>query len=384
MSLLSIAIDPPDLSGVVNAIENLRDAGALTTTNGDLMKTLDPTIDDPSGQITHIGHLYAKLPLHYRVSRMLFLAHIFGFLEEGLIMAASMSVRSPFMRSFKPSLESYKEKIEYTNGSSSDSLASLFLIYEWKYERERNQWDIRDERKWASKKQVHLKTLQEIDMLVQQLAKRLQEAGLKISDALVQGTGDEPINLDQADFPESDNKRWYSNMSNNRYYKNSSLSGGSAQQKREPLRKRLSRDDILMLQCILFGAFYPNYLQSYYDDPNNFFFAVNNAESLEYDPARTVEVRQFVSPFPPSPIVPFSHSPLSFSSLPFPLFCPIPLLASHSIKSPPPFITTVRMNSIPSSTSFSPALFHTCATSLLYKHRLMIFLLHPNLSVPSC
>lgn len=36
LSLLSMAIQPPELSGITNAIENLRDAGGLTSPPGSL------------------------------------------------------------------------------------------------------------------------------------------------------------------------------------------------------------------------------------------------------------------------------------------------------------------------------------------------------------
>ena len=40
LSLLSMAIQPPELTGITNAIDNLRDAGALTSPSSDLSQVL--------------------------------------------------------------------------------------------------------------------------------------------------------------------------------------------------------------------------------------------------------------------------------------------------------------------------------------------------------
>mgnify|MGYP005994197951 CR=1 FL=1 len=279
--MLSLALDPPDLSGVVNAIDNLRDAGALTLTSGDIMKVLDDCDEDPSGEITHLGRLYARLPLNFRVSRMLFLAHIFGYLEEGLIMAACMSVRSPFRIRLNPSLDSFIQRLEFADGTNSDSLSSMFLYREWKYEKDLNHWNYRQRRTWESKHYVNGKTLCEIEDLVRQLAKRLNEHGIKVPEGILAEIDVDEEQEDQAVELDRGRSRYRSDD----YDRSPSRS-------LSPVQTPVKRDDRLMLKAILFGSFYPNYLQTSFVDERSWSYACNNFEKLPYDPTRTVEINQ--------------------------------------------------------------------------------------------
>lgn len=288
VSLLSLALDPPDLSGVVNAIDNLRDAGALTVTSGDLMKVLDDSEQDPSGDITHLGRLYARLPLHFRVSRMLFLTHIYGFLEEGLIMAACMSIGSPFELPMRPTLDGFTEKLEYSENTSSDSLASLFVYKEWKYEKEsRKPWNFRQRRQWERKRHVVGKYLCEIEELVQQLAQRLKDYGIDVPSTLIDENSDDESTQIEDCAVELDRGR-----SRFRDEDDEDIDNYDRTYERGLSPSKMKSNERIMLTALLFGSFYPNYIQTEFSDENAWIAACNNAEKLEYDPKNTIEVTQ--------------------------------------------------------------------------------------------
>lgn len=283
ISLLSNALEPPDLSGIINAIDNLRDAGALTTEEGDLSDILNSSKIDCSGKLTYIGKLFVSLPLHFRVCKMVFLCYIFGYLEEGLIMAASMSLQSAFVRGFRPSLDAFKAKLDFANDTSSDSLASLFLYREWRYERAVNQWSHRDEMTWCRRRFVVLKVLREIHDLVVQLAKRLESHRIRVEDSLLISTEEDQEIFDEESTPAP--ASWFKEIPKS--VSTSNKSGGKS-----VLQKKLGKDDINLLSMILFGAFYPNYLFTQHDDPDGWSYAVNNSDIMDYEPKRTIELRK--------------------------------------------------------------------------------------------
>lgn len=50
------------------------------------MKTLAGKWSQSDGDITYLGRIMAKLPLDVRASKLIVLGHIFGCLEEALVM----------------------------------------------------------------------------------------------------------------------------------------------------------------------------------------------------------------------------------------------------------------------------------------------------------
>ena len=272
------------------------------------MKVLDfeDNIEDPSGEITHLGRIYAKLPLNFRVSRMLILSHIYGFTEEGLIMAACMSVRSPFEYSTRPSLDSFSQKLEYADSTSSDTLSSLFLYREWKYEKETNQWNFKQQRRWENEHFVNRKTLEEIEDLISQLVKRLKENGFSITKSVIIDNEDEGDDGEEEEGNEEedddDNNKVEGgieeriddiNERGRSRYNDYTDKGRGNSRSLSPIQKSIKKDDRLMLISILFGSFYPNYIQTEFKDERAWSFACNHYDTLDYDPTRTIEVLQY-------------------------------------------------------------------------------------------
>jgi HrpA-like RNA helicase len=225
--LLSCAMQPPNISRIDDAIRELQDSGALTR----------GTKKNPTGYLTLIGEIYARLPLDFRVSRFLLLCYIFGYTQEGLIMAAAMSLRSVFSRPFQKELEAYMSQIHWAKQSESDTLASLFVYEKWI--ELRAQFDERSEAKWGNENFVQIKRLKELKKLIKELKRRLKSIGLPVPEFIIP--------------------------------------------------KKRKKSELMMLKMLLFGAFFLNYLISQPDSPSEL-EACRRRKDLRFNPQRTVFV----------------------------------------------------------------------------------------------
>lgn len=206
--------------------------------------------EDNSGEITFLGRCYAHMPLHYRVSRMIILAHAFGCTDEALIMAAAMSLRSMFLSSFHHNIDVFNIKQQWSQTHFSDSLLSLQVFQEWKSRVERRAFpSYRSEMEWCKRQMIFHKTLLEIDKLTTELRKRLESC-----------------------FKHSLPMRSYTTI--------------------DPT---LSEEKSLLLRCVLFGAFYPNYIAGTIEDINAYYSAIHEPKRYFTDPLCSVFVNQFVS-----------------------------------------------------------------------------------------
>uniref|UniRef100_A0A3Q2T1N6 RNA helicase n=1 Tax=Fundulus heteroclitus TaxID=8078 RepID=A0A3Q2T1N6_FUNHE len=87
-SLLSTALSPPNLSDIVRTVIQLIEMGALSAkTDGD-----GQTED---GDLTFLGRVLAHLPVNLNLGKLIVLGHVFGCLDECLIIA-SLSLKSFF------------------------------------------------------------------------------------------------------------------------------------------------------------------------------------------------------------------------------------------------------------------------------------------------
>ncbi|KAF4521821.1 hypothetical protein B566_EDAN012478 [Ephemera danica] len=171
-ALLALALDPPELKNIESTILQLKEAGGLLmTAKGEYCS------DD--GDITYLGTIMAELPLDIHVSKMVALGHIFGVLEDCIIMGASMSVKNMFARPYKKDLEAYMSKLAWSSCSSSDPIAFLKAYTTWKKKHEGG--DFRQEgseAKWVRRYFLESRCLREIKDLVEDLQKRLMRLGI--------------------------------------------------------------------------------------------------------------------------------------------------------------------------------------------------------------
>ncbi|CAG9134009.1 unnamed protein product [Plutella xylostella] len=139
-------------------------------------------IERGGGDITYLGRVMARLPLDVRVSKLIMLGHIFGCLEDTVIMAAAMSVKNIFSSPFRERLDAYNSKLTWADGSTSDCIAFLNVYKVWTHLRKQQHFKHRngsDERSWARSFYVQVRALRELDDLVRELKLRLSREGIE-------------------------------------------------------------------------------------------------------------------------------------------------------------------------------------------------------------
>uniref|UniRef100_A0A7N6AQP9 ATP-dependent RNA helicase TDRD9 n=1 Tax=Anabas testudineus TaxID=64144 RepID=A0A7N6AQP9_ANATE len=89
-SLLSTALSPPNLSDIVRTVLQLKEIGALSAKSDDRGQ-------DEDGKLTFLGRVLAHLPVDLYLGKMIVLGHVFGCLDECLIIAVGKMLlpRSP-------------------------------------------------------------------------------------------------------------------------------------------------------------------------------------------------------------------------------------------------------------------------------------------------
>lgn len=171
-ALLALSLDPPNLSNLRNTILLLKEVGALLDK--------DQNIQEFDGEMTPLGHVMAQLPLDVHVSKLIILGQLFGVLQDAIIIAASMSVKDIFNIDFKDLDLTYNEKLYWASSSESDSIACLNAFKVWRNDKaNRRITNAREEREWARRKSLRVKSLREIDAFVTELTMKLRNFGIE-------------------------------------------------------------------------------------------------------------------------------------------------------------------------------------------------------------
>lgn len=116
-TVLARAMDSPPAESVEFAVEFLTDMGALT---------------EEDERLTNLGHALAELPTHPLLGKMLFTAACFGVLDTVATIAASLSVKSVFVRPQPNEKNAARENLlSFDDGGLSDHLSSVALLKNW-------------------------------------------------------------------------------------------------------------------------------------------------------------------------------------------------------------------------------------------------------------
>jgi ATP-dependent RNA helicase TDRD9 len=122
---LAIMMDCPKLTDIFGAVQKLKLIGALlTTAKGEERE------DD--GDLTVLGEVISKLPLDVQLGKLIVLGHIFGVLDDAIIIAAGLNGKSIFNTYYKEKLKSYGSKLHWSDGSQSDFGAILNAYKSWR------------------------------------------------------------------------------------------------------------------------------------------------------------------------------------------------------------------------------------------------------------
>ncbi|NWH16644.1 TDRD9 helicase, partial [Grus americana] len=115
-ALLATALSPPSVGDIERTILQLKELGALTTC---VQREENPY----DGELTFLGRILAQLPVDLHLGKLIVLGHVFGCLEECLIIAAALSLRNFFAVPFKQHVDGYRNKLFFAGNSKSDCIA---------------------------------------------------------------------------------------------------------------------------------------------------------------------------------------------------------------------------------------------------------------------
>ncbi|KAH9490788.1 ATP-dependent RNA helicase tdrd9 [Bulinus truncatus] len=233
-AILALALSPPNLSDIERTILNLKEVGALSAAIGESSNPHD-------GDLTFIGRVLAELPVDIRIGKLLVLGHVFGVLEECLIIGAALTVKSIFANPLQSRLEAFKAKLSWSDNSHSDCLAIINAYKVWENRVKMKEFNRAGmtEKQWGRKNFIQIQAIKEVHKLIQELEQRLHKFNII-------------KHLKPPEFKQN----------------------------------HTSAVERLILKLVLCGAFYPNYaLKEEIDEKEAVKMLSNN------DPTRTVMVR---------------------------------------------------------------------------------------------
>ena len=135
--LLELAVDPPKNENLIQSIQCLKEMRALMTT------VKGVTVKD-DGDMTVLGEIVAKLPIDVKLGKLIILGHIFGVLEEAIIIAAGLNGKSIFSSPFDARLQTYKNKLYWADRSFNDCFSILHAYSIWLRRKNRGDFKMRN------------------------------------------------------------------------------------------------------------------------------------------------------------------------------------------------------------------------------------------------
>ncbi|KAI9020185.1 P-loop containing nucleoside triphosphate hydrolase protein [Phycomyces nitens] len=159
-AFLRKAIDPPSVAALDSAVKTLRAVDAIDSSD--------------AGDLTALGKHMAMIPADLRISKMLLFGSIFRCLEPVLTLAATMSLKSPFI-SPGDRREEARQARERFMCAKSDWLTDMRAFEAWQ-DTIQNK-GMREARVFCEENFVSFPTMNEIQNLRRQYADALQDIG---------------------------------------------------------------------------------------------------------------------------------------------------------------------------------------------------------------
>ncbi|KFV11031.1 Putative ATP-dependent RNA helicase TDRD9, partial [Tauraco erythrolophus] len=165
--LLATALSPPSASGIERAIRQLKELGALTT--------CAETDEDPhDGELTFLGRVLVHLPVDLHLGKLIVLGHVFGCLEECLIIAAALSLRNFFALPFKQRVNEYRSKLFFAGSSKSDCIAIVNAFKAWQTCKQKGELrHPKEELEWGRSNCINVGRIRAVAELFQKLKMRV-------------------------------------------------------------------------------------------------------------------------------------------------------------------------------------------------------------------
>ncbi|KAG5267526.1 hypothetical protein AALO_G00222740 [Alosa alosa] len=230
-TLLATALSPPNLNDIERTVLKLKAMGALSV-NSPSQKRYD-------GEMTFLGRVLAHLPVGLHLGKMIVLGHVFGVLDDCLIIAACLSLKSFFNAPHLQPLAGFRSKLTFANGVPSDYIACLNAFKAWHSLKSKGEFrHTKDELDWGKENCISIKRVREVAELYEDLKRRVAQFNMH--------PGSSHSSLD------------YTNLHIQKF----------------------------ILQVVIAGAFYPDYYQQGEIDDE-----LAAKELSGYDPTTTVVIR---------------------------------------------------------------------------------------------
>ena len=110
-------------------------------------------------ELTDIGYILGQLPVHPSVGLLAYFGFPFRMLEESIITASILATKSPIIAVAQRGIESFLQRLRYSDGSDSDVLAGVRAYYFWKEQRGALQLSGEAEVQWCQRQFLSLFTL---------------------------------------------------------------------------------------------------------------------------------------------------------------------------------------------------------------------------------
>nr|XP_051690899.1 ATP-dependent RNA helicase TDRD9 isoform X2 [Oryctolagus cuniculus] len=169
-ALLATALSPPSLSDIERTVLLLKEVGALAVSG----QREDENPHD--GELTFLGRVLAQLPVNQQLGKLIVLGHVFGCLDECLIIAAALSLKNFFAMPFRQHLDGYRSKGSFSGNSKSDCIALVEAFKAWQARRQRGELrHPKDELDWGRLNYIQIKRIREVAELYEELKNRISQ-----------------------------------------------------------------------------------------------------------------------------------------------------------------------------------------------------------------
>ncbi|KFO74837.1 Putative ATP-dependent RNA helicase TDRD9, partial [Cuculus canorus] len=180
-ALLAAALSPPSTGNIERTILHLKELGALTTH----VQTEENPYD---GELTFLGKVLAQLPVDLRLGKLIVLGHVFGCLEECLIIAAALSLRNFFAVPFREFIDGYRKKLFFASNSKSDCIAIVNAFKAWQAcKQNQRQRDPKEELEWCRRNYIHNKRIRKVEELFNNLQMQVREFNMFVNQSSAVG-----------------------------------------------------------------------------------------------------------------------------------------------------------------------------------------------------
>uniref|UniRef100_A0A672Q1U8 ATP-dependent RNA helicase TDRD9 n=1 Tax=Sinocyclocheilus grahami TaxID=75366 RepID=A0A672Q1U8_SINGR len=177
-SVLSTALTPPNLNDIERTVLQLKQIGALSDQSNS-QRQFD-------GELTFLGRVLAHLPVDLQLGKLIVFGHVFGCLEECLIIAASLSLKSFFAMPSLQQLAGYRSKLSFAQNLPSDLIAFVNAFKAWYTSRAKGELrhpKVKDELEWGKENCIQIKRIREVAELFEDLKKRVSRFNMHISSS---------------------------------------------------------------------------------------------------------------------------------------------------------------------------------------------------------